>query len=177
MYGCGGDEVSLERTATMNKNKVNSGRPEWRKFSKIETEKDLSKYLTREYEHTKYIHYTSLDAINNIMKDRQFWLCDVRGLNDKKDIKQFDNEVCFSLCFSTGVNENLSLWYLYSGIDGKGGSISFDKKKIRKLIQNGKYELWKFYGNDKQEKICDIENGKMLKSNSLMYCMRMTKFP
>lgn len=145
---------------TMDKINLNDDRPAWRMFSKIDNEKDLSKYLTREYEHTKYIHYTGLDAINNIMKDRQFWLCDVKGLNDKKDIQQFGNEVCFSLCFSTGVNENLSLWYLYSGIDGKGGSISFEKKKIKKLIQNGKYELWKFYGNDKQEKICDIENGK-----------------
>lgn len=143
------------------------GRVAWNKFAKIESVKDLSKYLTREYEHTEYNHYTDLKTIDKILENREFLLSDVRGLNDKKDTEQFENKLYFSLCFSTGVNENLSLWYLYSGIDGKGGCISFERKRIRQLIENAKYELWKIKilpnGLEKLNKVVDIENGKNAK--------------
>ena len=48
--------------------------------------------------------------------------------------KQFDEPKCnYSLCFSTGVNENLALWYLYSGMNGKGGRIRFTSNKVKKV--------------------------------------------
>lgn len=135
----------------------------WNNFSKITNITDLSEYLKREYEHTEYNHYTDLEAINNILESREFFLSDVRGFNDKKDTEQFKDRLYFSLCFSTGINENLSLWYLYSGIDGKGGCISFKRNRIRQLIENAKYELWKFKGlpnKSNAEKLCDIKIGK-----------------
>lgn len=137
-------------------------RVQWNNFSQIEYIKDLSDYLTREYEHTEYNHYTDLDTIDKILKNREFFLSDVRGFNDKKDTEQFKDKLYFSLCFATGVNENLSLWYLYSGIDGKGGCISFERKRIRQLVENAKYKLCKFNDDsEKPEEICDIEDGKM----------------
>lgn len=142
----------------IKRNKQN--RVQWNNFSKITNTKDLSGYLTREYEHTEYNHYTDLKTIDNILKKRELWISDVRAFNDKKDTEQFEDRLCFSLCFSTGVNENLSLWYLYSGIDGKGGCISFEKKKIRQLIENAKYKLYKFKDNKEPKEICDIEKGK-----------------
>ncbi len=132
----------------------------WNCFSKLQTSSELSCYLTREYEHSKYIHYTKLEVIDSILKSCEFWVSDVRELNDRKDREQFDGTAYFTLCFSTGVNENLPLWYLYSGIDGKGGSIIFTKAKIKKLIQEGKYELWEFENNNKLRKVCDIKNGE-----------------
>lgn len=156
-------------------------RVQWNNFSQIEYIKDLSDYLTRQYEHTEYNHYTDLDTIDEILKNREFFLSDVRGFNDKKDTEQFKDKLYFSLCFATGVNENLSLWYLYSGIDGKGGCISFERKRIRHLIENSKFELWKIKilpnGLEKSNKVVDIENGKnaRIEFADMLYCSE--KFP
>lgn len=144
--------------------KDKQGRVQWNNFSKIKSVKDLSEYLTREYEHTEYNHYAELRIIDEILKNREFFLSDVRGFNDKKDIEQFKDKLYFSLCFSTGVNENLSLWYLYSGIEGKGGCVSFERSTIKEFIENAKYELWKIKvlpnKLEKLDKVADIENGK-----------------
>ena len=74
----------------------------------------------REYEHGGYFHYTKLEIADSILRNREFWLSNVSGFNDTVDSGQFGKgeQPYFSLCFSTGLSENLPLWYLYSGIDG-----------------------------------------------------------
>ncbi len=128
-------------------------------FSKADTVESLKRYFEgREYKHTNFYHYTKLDKLNNIIKEKRFWLSSVKGFNDKCDVEQFkDNEKeYFSLCFSAGVNENLPLWYLYSGLDGKGGRIRMTSKKVQSLIEKGEYELCEkeaVKGDDNNEKI------------------------
>ena len=64
--------------------------------------------------------------------------------NDVKDSEQFDKKAqrkVFTLCFSCGINENLPLWYLYSGIDGKGARLRFTQSTIKNLVCEGKYWL------------------------------------
>ena len=109
-------------------------------FGKCMTERELSDYFRdRKYGHTNFCHYTSLKVINSILKNNRIWLSSVDGLNDKNDTSQFcveDLQVCsdyFILCLSTGIHENLSLWYLYSGIEGKGGRIRVNQTGIRKI--------------------------------------------
>ena len=117
---------------------------EWKEFGKLRTSDDMEDYLlNREYEHTRYFHYTTLETVKNILKGNQFWISNVNGFNDEEDKKQFtDGNTCFSICFSTGVHENLPLWYLYAGADGKGARISFTPTAIKNAIQKGKYELF-----------------------------------
>lgn len=70
-------------------------------------------------------------------------MSNVSGFNDKRDREQFKGieSNCYSLCFSTGINENLPLWYFYSGIDGKGGRIRFTKPMVSRLVKKGVYSL------------------------------------
>ena len=95
---------------------------EWNEFNKFRTVDDIENYLPgREYEHCGYYHYTSRRAADNILSSKQFWLSSVKGFNDQLDKEQFDEQsTCFSLCFSTGVHENLPMRYLYAGADGEG---------------------------------------------------------
>ncbi|MCM1054755.1 MAG: hypothetical protein NC394_04445 [Bacteroides sp.] len=116
----------------------------WSNFGKLSKASELSEYLDgREYTHGGYYHYTSLDAINNIIGNKEFWISPVTNFNDIIDQKQYkDKERYFySLCFSTGKSENLPLWYLYSGLEGKGGRIKLTKTNVKSLIEDSEYEL------------------------------------
>lgn len=140
----------------------------WNQFGKLYTCQDLEDYLTgREYTHSQYFHYTKLDVVDSILKNRKFWLSNVGGFNDTVDIEQFGKGPVpyFSLCFSTGIHENLPLWYLYSGLNGRGARIGFTKTGIKKLVEKGKYSLWLF-GPDKDQngkEIMSLEDGKTMK--------------
>ena len=47
----------------------------------------------------------------------------------------------FSACFSTGTSENLPLWYLYSGLDGRGVRLGMKKAGFKNLCKNADLEL------------------------------------
>lgn len=117
----------------------------WNKFGAVKNCKCLEIYLGgREYEHGQYCHYTSVKVADSILKNREFWISCVAGFNDTCDSEQFGEKqkYYYSLCFSTGIHENLALWYLYAGIGGKGVRISLTKTQIKKLIEESTYELW-----------------------------------
>lgn len=89
--------------------------------------------------HTYYYHYTKIETINTILKSKRFLLSNSKKANDKTE-RDKDSSL-FSLCFATGTSENLPLWYLYSGVEGKGGRIGMSKKTFLKLIQKAKVYL------------------------------------
>lgn len=124
------------------KNKI-----EWRNFGNLTTAEEILTYLDgREYGHTNYYHYTKLDIINSILENKELWISSVSGFNDTIDQAQFSDskpQKYYAICFSTGVNENLPLWYLYSGVNGRGGRLRLAKSKIKELIEKGTYSLCK----------------------------------
>lgn len=126
----------------------------WNKFGELKSMNELEEYLGgREYGHGGYFHYTTLDIINNILQEKEFWISNVSNFNDELDKQQFNQQNLFySLCFSTGVNENLPLWYLYSGMDGRGGRLGLSKAYIKRLIEHGTYTLYEMDGNSKNTK-------------------------
>lgn len=124
----------------------------WADFPKLVTNKELVEYFSwndeeksRAYNHGQYCHYTRLSALDSILQSKTIRLSSVTGFNDEVDKQQFGNFeeqiLYYSLCFSTGVNENLPLWYLYSGMDGQGARIRMSKSTITKLLKNAKYTL------------------------------------
>lgn len=138
---------------------------EWQNFSKLHTYYELSEYLQqRPFTHSEYCHYTKLGAIDGILKSNSFWLTCSTGFNDIQDKRQFDEPKCnYSLCFSTGINENLALWYLYSGMDGMGGRIRFSPNNIKKLIESSHYYLYKKNGEKLQKKpVMELIEGKTM---------------
>lgn len=96
------------------------------------------------YRHTHYYHYTSLKNVSDILDSQSFRLTLLsKTANDnleKSEYEKLGNNL-FSLCFSTGTSESLPLWYLYSGIDGKGARIEISKKDLKNLLTEAKYYL------------------------------------
>lgn len=123
--------------------------------------KDEAKYEeNRAYFHEKFFHYTKLNFVEKILSGQCFLLSRCGTTNDpmEKDIKNKRN--CFLLCFSTGQNENIPLWYLYSGVDGQGGCLTFSKSAIFDLIHKGKCSLVKKLDDKKEyEWGCDLTEG------------------
>ena len=109
---------------------------EWNKFGKLENIDDLKMYfqIDREFRHSYYFHYTSSDVIKSIFNNHKIWISNVGRFNDHNDREQFNTPYFFSLCFSTGVNENLPLWYMYSGMNGQGGRLGIKKSAIKGFI-------------------------------------------
>lgn len=140
-----------------------------------ELEDSLEKYMSGNSRH--FYYYTKIKTAESILKNSSFWLTDVNGFNDTKDTEQFGEEkyCSFSLCFSRGKKENLPMWYLYSGVDGKGCRIDLTAKKLQKLRENGKYTLIrKISEGDDKYTILDrlaLENGKTmdLKFKDIVY--------
>lgn len=120
-------------------------------FIKINQAKDLDVYFEKRWKlHNKYFHYSSLKTINSILDNDEIWLTQVKNLNDKNDLSQFDNpNINFALCFSIGLNENLPLWYLYGGIQGNGGCLYFSNKGFKNFVENSKFYLFEIHNKQK----------------------------
>lgn len=138
----------------------------WNQFPSVSNCKQLDEYIVARWPRkTSFCHYTNLTVIDGIINKRQFWVSSIKNFNDTHDRVQFgyvdntdseDNELIslkyYSLCFSSGVNENLSLWYMYSGMDGKGGRIRFNTYGMECLIRDGTYKLYELVENDNGSK-------------------------
>lgn len=113
-------------------------------FHTLDSSDGLIDYLdNRHFSHSEYFHYSSLENINSIIKNNEFWIGQVEYFNDNNDKDQFkDQKRNFSLCFSSGINENLPLWYFYGGISGEGARISLTKAKFKKFYENAKFYLF-----------------------------------
>lgn len=143
---------------------------EWKNFTKLKTADELQKYFdNRIYGHKEFFHYTTLNAINKILENKTIRISSFDRFNDKKDTEQFssllEQKQHYSLCFSTGKNENLSLWYLYSGVNGKGGRISLTYNKLTEFINKGEFYLVEYdYENNRSIGVSlPLTNGKNMR--------------
>lgn len=144
----------------------------WKQFGELKTCYDLETYLDgREYDHGGYFHYTKLEIADSILRNREFWLSNVSGFNDTVDSRQFGKgeQPYFSLCFSTGLSENLPLWYLYSGIDGHGARLQVSKTWVRSLIQHGTFYLCRTEKDKVLERIMPLKHNGSTKSMELTF--------
>lgn len=151
---------------------MNNEKLVWNYFSEINNAEDLEKYIKnrnaneketavyknlRAYAHSNFFHYTTVEKLEKIFSDNSFLLTRVGYSNDP--MEEISKDVyAYHFCLSTGVNENLPLWYLYSGVDGKGARISLTKSKMYKLISEGMYTLVEFDSDV-------VENGFQLSLN------------
>lgn len=132
-----------------------NGNISWGCFKELDNNEDLELYMKNRHEsqNRRYCHYTNLKNIDNILKNKTFWLGNVKDFNDNKDKEQFsdkNHQFFYSLCFSSGENENLSLWYMYAGMDGKGGRIKISYPTFSDLIKHGIYALYEYDDNNRK---------------------------
>ena len=145
----------------------------WSSFPYLETAQELEQYLEiRPRGHSGYYHYTSLAAINAILQDG-FCISSIDRFNDQTEKDAFTGleKKYYSLCFSTGVQENLALWYLYSGVSGKGGRLQFTYNSIQKLLQaTFKLVEYDYVGYKTVREIATLtEDNAVIKLSDVMY--------
>lgn len=110
-------------------------------FKDCKTGTDILSFFNdpnRAEKHTYFYHYTTLQNVDSILKEKAFRLTRLAvTANDTIEKKRYEayGDNVFSLCFSTGTSESLPLWYLYSGIDGKGARIGLKKKSFLDLCR------------------------------------------
>ena len=87
---------------------------QWNEIGKVSSAMDLELYLAnREYNHGDYCHYTSLEIIDKILKNNEFWLSCVDNFNDVRDSEQFAKDELknyYALCFATGLGTQANYW-------------------------------------------------------------------
>ncbi len=129
----------------------------------------------REYDHSGYYHYTSLKNVNSILEKRILYVSSLSPSNDATEGKAFPHpELVYGLCFSTGINENLPLWYLYSGIEGQGGRIRLTKNGIKELISHAEYELQDCEDEGKKIPLAAGKNVQV-QFGDVIYCGKKTE--
>lgn len=103
---------------------------------------DLTRFFTNRSEKhgNKYFHYTTLHTADIILTDKEVRASQVKNFNDERETYHLSPNH-FAFCLSTGDNENLSLWYLYSGIRGDGCRIKFTYTQIEEIMNNSTFIL------------------------------------
>ena len=112
-------------------------------FKRINTAGEMAEFMRlRSLEHGHYSHYSRTERIGSILESGTFWLSQFNSSNDVTERKFPRNK--FMLCFASGTTENLPLWYLYSGIEGRGARITLAKGSFQSLVKNATYSLQTF---------------------------------
>lgn len=115
-------------------------------FKELASAQDYRQFFfdpDRANHHTFYYHYSTLDIVDNILKENAFRLRNLTESSNDEGEKRHsagDGDVLFSVCFATGTSENLPMWYLYSGPDGKGGRLGLRKSDFM-VLRNAKVSL------------------------------------
>lgn len=123
------------------------------KLSELKNADDVIHYLeTQKFKHMKYSHYTNIDAMDSILKNRCLWLSPLEQCNDLLET-DWEGDVCndFCLCFSAVYSENIPMWYLYGGITGQGVRLTFGNSVMNKWKNNFQFALKKYDGDGKEE--------------------------
>ena len=86
----------------------------------------------------KYCHYTNLDCARKIIADERIFLSKMDAMNDSSETELHANDMkaVFSTCFCHSEAKSIPMFYLYSGIDGKGCRLEFTAAKIKELLRN-----------------------------------------
>ncbi len=96
---------------------------------------------------TKFGHYTTTDIARSIIATNSLHLCKMSNMNDKTEAEkhlEYDNRL-FTTCFSHSKAKSIPMFYLYSGIDGKGCRLEFTDTNIRRLINGRVHPVNKKY--------------------------------
>ena len=110
----------------------------WNEIEKSIGENNLALFLReRALKHSNYYHYGSVEKISAILEHKTLRINPSINFNDVND----RYEGIFSFCFSTGTSENLPLWFLYSGIEGKGARIGLNQNQFNQFIDNATFTL------------------------------------
>lgn len=91
----------------------------------------------------KFYHYTKEDNLRKILNknensDRFFFVNNIAKMNDLDESGSHKNnaEKIHILCYSSTKHEKIPLWYLYSGLGGRGARFGFTPGKLISFLKS-----------------------------------------
>ena len=98
---------------------------------------ETDKMSANKFATTTFWHYTKLDTVDKILEGGELHLSCMSETNDtgEKALHE-DADMLNIICFCNSDSEKIPMWYLYSGIDGKGASIGFTPSTLMELIRS-----------------------------------------
>lgn len=92
----------------------------------------------KDFTTSNFWHYTKMGAANSIASSLEFHCGAMSNCNDKIESRRHESEKDFlhviSFCHSD--SEQIPMWYLYSGIDGKGAAIKITPATMIEFINS-----------------------------------------
>lgn len=91
----------------------------------------------KDFSSNHFRYYTSVDGANKILEGRNFRIRPIKEMNDVNEADLYGNlsNLIHPLCFSNASKESIPMWYLYSGIGGKGVCLDITPGKMLEFIQ------------------------------------------
>lgn len=123
------------------------------KIAKERNQIDLKNLRAKDFSRLTFWHYTSTKNAKSIMDSKYFYVSNILKMNDLNESELFsDPENIFSLCFCNTNTEKIPMWYLYSGITGRGTSLGLTPAKMRDFILSIQ-EVYPVINNVVQEEV------------------------
>lgn len=102
------------------------------------------------YSHKRYKLYMSMERALGIIASGDMYFSDGSKWNDVPDRVQMTKKKAFGTCFSWATTENVAMWMLYGGNQGKNGAmIDFSAKVIKDILNIQEAEIGYFGENGK----------------------------
>lgn len=98
---------------------------------------ESGKMSTSDFATTTFWHYTKLDTVDKILEGGELHLSCMSKTNDTGEMNLHKDADMFNIiCLCNSDSEKIPMWYLYSGVDGKGASIGFTPSTLMELIRS-----------------------------------------
>ena len=91
----------------------------------------------KDFSNSKFWYYTTMATASEILRSHTFWVRSIEKMNDKAEAELHSSvkNVIHALCLCNSDTEKIPMWYLYSGISGKGVSIGFTPGSLLGIIK------------------------------------------
>ena len=98
---------------------------------------DLPEYA-KEWAQYTFWHYTSVEKLEIIRKNKKFRLGSIENMNDRDEaiLHQADGDRVHAMCFCNSDTESIPMWYLYAGLDGAGVAIGLTPREMLDFIRS-----------------------------------------
>jgi len=82
-------------------------------------------------------HYTSAETMSCILKNSCFFVRSISAMNDFQERERHpDGDRVHILCFCNTKEEQIAMWYLYSGMLGNGMAMGISPKSMHRFISS-----------------------------------------
>ena len=88
-----------------------------------------------------FCYYTTLGNLEKILAGKYLYASNFKIMNDldEAEAHMSNQDKVHALCFSNSNSESVPMWYLYSGILGRGACLKFTPSKMMGFIKSIKY--------------------------------------